>query len=72
MNLIIRDNSYQQPDQVVNIAGASSKTISVPLEKSFGWYDLSIKNSDNSENFYKFCGRVETGIESRTDPFMGA
>jgi len=41
------------------------------LGKSSGWYDFTVKVS-GADNFEKrFAGRVETGKESITDPYMG-
>jgi phospholipase C len=70
--LLLRDNAYGNPDQTIRLAGHQSEKIAIRLDKSFGWYDVSITNSTQASRFYRFCGRVETGKESRTDPFMGA
>jgi phospholipase C len=39
--------------------------------KSFGWYDFSVSIKENPSFMKRFAGRVETGKESVSDPFMG-
>jgi phospholipase C len=50
---------------------AGKEIIVLNLEKSFGWYDFSVK-VDGVEGFAKrYAGRVETGRPSYSDPLMG-
>jgi phospholipase C len=41
------------------------------LKPSYGWYDFSIAVKGNPYFSRRFAGRVETGKETFTDPFMG-
>jgi len=52
-------------------AGEGSVTI-LNLGSNFGWYDFSVKISGNLRFEKRYAGRVETGKESFSDPFMGA
>ncbi len=42
------------------------------LEKSFGWYDLSVTASSDASFQRQLAGHVETGKDSVTDPAIGA
>ena len=41
------------------------------LNKSFYWYDISVKIKGNDIFEKRYAGRVETGRESKSDPAMG-
>ena len=43
-----------------------------PLEASFGWYDLTITVESDSTFERRIAGHVETGLDSATDPLLGA
>ena len=71
----IIDNAYKTVPQtkVLDIAGqkSSSAIVILNLEKSFSWYDFSVKISGNKLFEKRFAGHVETGKESQSDPYMG-
>lgn len=75
-NIEIIDNVYKQIRQIkfLDTANSNNSTIaiSVNLDKSFGWYDFSIKIKGNNLFEKRYAGHVETGKESRTDPAMGS
>ena len=50
--------------------GATSNH-SYALEKSSGWYDLTITSKGDAAFRQHFAGHLETGMESTTDPAMG-
>jgi len=67
----IEDDSYKNRPIIKLIPPLGSETIALDLKKSFGWYDFKILVK-GYENFIKrYSGRVETGMESYSDPFMG-
>ncbi|MCF0074749.1 phospholipase C, phosphocholine-specific [Dyadobacter sp. CY261] len=65
----VTDNAYQQKkiEAKVPIEG-TVKTV-IPASKSHHWYDFNV-HSGASGAVMRFAGRVETGRESVTDPFM--
>jgi phospholipase C len=70
----IIDNAYKLPRQVIRWKnGLQKKTglVNYDLEKSFGWYDFTIRVKGNEQLTRRYAGRVETGRHSKTDPFMG-
>jgi len=40
------------------------------LSDSYNWYDLIIKISGNNLFEKRYAGRVETGVNSKSDPVM--
>lgn len=65
-------HGYQHPAAVVELtAGLPNKSLAIPTDKSFGWYDFTVKVS-GFENFeVRYAGHLETGRTSFTDPVMG-
>jgi len=51
--------------------GESSK-VRYPLDGSFGWYDLTITVESDAGFRQQIAGHVETGLDSMTDPLLGA
>jgi phospholipase C len=71
----IKDNAYKSIAQskVLDVAGAknSEAVIVIALEKSFSWYDFSVKIAGHKAMEKRYAGHVETGNESQSDPLMG-
>jgi len=42
-----------------------------PLDVTYGWYDLVVRQSDDPSFLRRLAGRMETGKPSVTDPAMG-
>ena len=51
--------------------GAAAMKIVLDQSASHGWYDFSITVKGSEHFARRFAGRVETGTESISDPFMG-
>lgn len=72
----IRDNAYQnKPVKKLLKAGRSMQRhgdhIVLNLEKSYGWYDFSLRVEGFDHFEKRYAGRVETGKDSFSDPAMG-
>ncbi|MEO6894288.1 MAG: phospholipase domain-containing protein, partial [Ginsengibacter sp.] len=65
------DNSYKKPKQSLELNKTDSKELVLDLQKSFNWYDISVKIKGNNLFEKRFAGRVETGEPGKSDPFMG-
>ena len=50
----------------------SSFTYFGQLEKSFGWYDLTVEVESDASFLRRLAGHVETGRDSRTDPAIAS
>jgi phospholipase C len=71
LSVIIADNAYGIKEIRKEIPAKSRVQVALNLEKSFNWYDFSIKLKGNSIFEQRFAGHVETGLATKTDPFMG-
>jgi phospholipase C len=69
--ITIKDNAYGQKAITRTLAKGNNE-ISLPLDKSFGWYDFSILVNGADDFEQRFAGRMETGKETFSDPHMGA
>ena len=71
----IRDNAYKAPDRVeiLRALRAEAKKTSIILDSLTNgrWYDYSILVEGADLFEIRFAGRVETGMESISDPAMG-
>ncbi|MFL5747248.1 MAG: phosphocholine-specific phospholipase C [Niastella sp.] len=74
VELEIIDNAYKAPVKTITVPGGPKilRLITIiKTDKSFGWYDFSIKVKGNQFFERRYAGRVETGKPTKTDPFMG-
>jgi len=71
LTIEISDNSYKNEKQSFVLNKMDTKKIILDLQKSFNWYDISVKVKGNNLFEKRFAGRVETGNNSKSDPFMG-
>jgi phospholipase C len=67
----IVDKAYKSRPVHKRIAASSEETVILELGKSFGWYDFAILVKGSPVFAKRLAGRVETGEEGFTDPFMG-
>jgi phospholipase C len=70
LDIKITDNAYKQ-NPVYKKINTGEEIIVLNLKPSYGWYDFSIAVKGNPYFSRRFAGRVETGKETFTDPFMG-
>ncbi|HTN06049.1 phosphocholine-specific phospholipase C [Agriterribacter sp.] len=71
LHIEIRDNAYGKKTIKKTLTKATAENIVLNLKSSYGWYDFSIKAAGFDDFEKRYAGRVETGKESFTDPFMG-
>jgi phospholipase C len=66
----ILDRSYGAVYPSKPLAAGETAIVLLPLEKSHGWYDVSVRVK-GMEGFEKrYAGRIETGKDSVSDPAM--
>ena len=75
-SLIVRviDNTYKAKEIELKISASATKNkelIILNLERSYGWYDFSVRVKGYTGFEKRYAGRVETGNNSKTDPAMG-
>ncbi|TXH21086.1 MAG: phospholipase C, phosphocholine-specific [Chitinophagaceae bacterium] len=71
ITLSLTDHAYKKNKQEITIDANQSKSIHIDCSASSGWYDFSIQIKSNSDFLRTYCGHIDTGKESITDPFMG-
>jgi phospholipase C len=75
VSVLIEDVAYgEQPRRVTLGASgspASQASLRLGLAGSSGWYDLRITVEGESTFRRRYAGRIETGVESISDPQMG-
>jgi phospholipase C len=69
LKLHIADNSYQLKNIEISVPGETMVKTLVPTAQSHQWYDFNVHHG-SGDVVRRFAGRVETGKESVTDPFM--
>ncbi len=71
----IKDNVYKSGSQLKLLKpfglSGSEAVVVVDLAHSHQWYDLSVRVEDSPLFESRYAGRVETGKEGFSDPFMG-
>jgi hypothetical protein len=66
----VKDNSYKASTTSKTLAAGHEGSITLPLDKSYGWYDFSVQVAGSTAEA-RFAGRIETGRSNFTDPFDG-
>jgi phospholipase C len=64
-------NGYGQPAGAQALAPDTTATVGLPLQRTHGWYDVTLTVDGFPDFARRYAGRVETGRASRTDPVMG-
>ncbi len=70
----ISDNCYGTGNKTVILKGNNVKeneNVLINTDKSYGWYDISVRIQGNKVYEQRFAGRVETGKPTQSDPAMG-
>lgn len=67
----LHDNAYKSGDQKKTIPTGGKTVLVLKTDRSFGWYDFTLRLSDRKPFEKRYAGRVETGKWSYSDPAMG-
>ena len=67
----IKDNAYKAAAISKVIDKGAEATVILNLSKNYNWYDFSIRIKEITGLEKRYAGHVETGKESKSDPFMG-
>lgn len=70
-DVVVSDKIYKDVLIRKRIPKNSAEEIIVPTKKSYGWYDFTVTLEESSSFKRQYAGRVETGKDSKTDPYMG-
>lgn len=67
----LSDNTYKSGKQLITIAAGTTKVTFFDLIKNHNWYDFSVHVQGHESFAQRYAGRVETGLPTYSDPFMG-
>lgn len=71
VELMIKANAYLD-NKIWNVTTTSlEKELLFDMTEVYGWYDFSVSIQGQNDFERRFAGRVETGQDSYSDPFMG-
>jgi len=71
VTLEVKDNAYGLGKKSIVLHAGQKKPIHIPTDSSHGWYDFSVQTIGGFHFFRRFCGRLEFGKHSFSDPCMG-
>ena len=64
-------DAYTNRTSTHRLGTAQEKVVYWPLEDSFGWYSLSVRDVSEPSFLRRFAGHIETGRDSFSDPALG-
>ncbi len=67
----IVDNAYKAVNQEKPLRAGELKLVVLPLASNHGWYDFTVRVKGHEHFSRRYAGRVETGKDSISDPYMG-
>jgi phospholipase C len=65
------DDAYAREHTVHRLASGERLTRRVALDRSFGWYDFTLRVDSDPAFRQQLAGHLETGNDSRSDPALG-
>ena len=71
VKVLIIDNAYGVAEKNITLKKGKNITSVIDTQKSGGWYDFTISIVGDDIFEQRYAGRVETGKQSISDPFMG-
>ncbi len=71
VTIIAKDLAYGRKEMKLTVAAKGKSTLLMDVSKSGQWYDFSVAVAGSNTFSQRFAGRVETGKDSISDPFMG-
>lgn len=71
VQVTIRDNAYKKKDIIKQVTKGGKLALKLSLKDSHGWYDFSVTVQGAAGFEKRYAGRVETGKEGFSDPYMG-
>jgi len=70
-SVVLVDHAYGAAKETREIPPEEAVTLIASGQKSFGWYDFSVRVAGSAGFEKRYAGRVETGKWSNSDPAMG-
>lgn len=71
LKLRLSVSKYQRREEVFDVRAGATSSLNIDTTSAQGWYDFTILPPDADSAHIRYAGRLETGAESISDPFMG-
>jgi phospholipase C len=71
LSLRLTEDKYEKNETGFSLKPGSRKTITIDTASSQGWYDFRILSAEPADLLVCYAGRLETGQDSISDPYMG-
>ena len=62
---------YSSRSTTLKLAPGGAKALRFSLERTRGWYDLTVTVQGDAQFEYRYAGHLEDGEDSISDPGMG-
>lgn len=70
LKLKVEEEKYEKKQRVIDLKPGSTENLAISTTSSHGWYDFSIHVSGQENPLIRYAGRLETGADSISDPYM--
>lgn len=71
LELKLVDDKYQKLKKNIVLRPGSLETFTLETSSTQGWYNFSIRSQEGENIIVHYAGRLETGEDSISDPYMG-
>ncbi|WP_339810076.1 phospholipase C, phosphocholine-specific [uncultured Imperialibacter sp.] len=71
LKLELKDDKYQHVEEELKLKADGLESVTLNTASSKGWYDFSVTSPNDPNLKVRFAGRLETGADSISDPYMG-
>ncbi|MEQ9102731.1 MAG: phospholipase C, phosphocholine-specific [Imperialibacter sp.] len=71
LKLELKDDKYQHLEKELKLKADGLESLTLNTASSKGWYDFSVTSPADPNLKVRFAGRLETGANSISDPYMG-
>ncbi|MEQ9378001.1 MAG: phospholipase C, phosphocholine-specific [Imperialibacter sp.] len=71
LKLELKDDKYQHVEEELKLKADGLESVTLNTASSKGWYDFSVTSPGDPNLKVRFAGRLETGADSISDPYMG-
>jgi phospholipase C len=69
--VMIVDHAYKREYPAQSLAAGEQTAFPIPSANNQGWYDFSVLVKGHEGFEKRYAGRIETGRDSISDPYMG-
>ena len=71
LRLQLVDNKYQNISKDFDLKSGATEYITLETSSVYGWYNFVVRSLDSENHRIHYAGRVETGADTISDPYMG-